>query len=138
MNYRSSAKVVSLHCDTVLSNRESTVIPNSHIAEIEIPTTASRNRAVRMKGRFLKGPISMPAISQASRLGGRALAVYLAIHHQTALTGKRIVTLPRTLLNDLGVDKDAKARAIHALEAAGLIVTDRAKGMAVRVSLAST
>ena len=78
----------------------------------------------------------MPAISQASCLGGRALAVYLAIHHQTALTGRHIVTLPRALLNDLGVDKDAKARALHLLEDAGLIGTERLKGRAARCSLA--
>jgi hypothetical protein len=137
MNLRNGANVVSLRCDTVSSNRESTVMPEPTLAEIEIPTTASRNRAARMSGRFLKGPIAMPAISQASRLGGRALAVYLAIHHQTALTGKRTVTLPRALLNDLGVDKDAKARALRSLEAAGLICTERLRGQAARVSFAN-
>jgi DNA-binding MarR family transcriptional regulator len=136
MNYRNSANVVSLRCDTVPSNRESTVMSGPIIAEVEITTTASRDRALRMSGRFLKGPIAMPAISQASRLGGRALAVYLAIHHQTALTKKHTVTLPRALLNDLGVDKDAKARALKSLEATGLICTECHRGRSVRVSLA--
>jgi DNA-binding MarR family transcriptional regulator len=80
----------------------------------------------------------MPVISQASRLGGRALAVFLAVHHQTALTGKRTVTLPKGLLADLGIDKDAKARALRSLETAGLIVAERASGMGVRISLAPT
>jgi hypothetical protein len=78
------------------------------IAEIEISTRIGHNRAARMSGRFLKGPVPMPTISQASRLGGRALAVYLAIHHQTALTGKATITLPRSLLESMGIDKDAK------------------------------
>jgi hypothetical protein len=138
MNYRHDANVVSLSCDTVSSNRESTVMPMLSVAEVEIPTQASRKRAVRMSGRFLKGPIGMSVISQASRLGGRVLAVYLAIHHQTALTGKRTVTLPRALLNDMGVDKDAKARALHALNAAGLIVIDQARGRSARISLSQT
>ena len=80
----------------------------------------------------------MPAISQASRLGGRALAVYLAIHHQTALTGHAVVTLPRGLLESLGVDKDAKARALRLLEAAAVITIDQAKGRTARISLVQT
>jgi hypothetical protein len=135
MNDRTSAKVVSLGCDTVSSNRDSTIMLMPSFAEVEIATRASRNRAQRISGRFLKGPIGMPAIAHASRLGGRALAVYLAIHHQTALTGKRTVTLPRGLLTDLGVDKDAKARALRSLEVGGLISTERLKGRAARVSL---
>jgi hypothetical protein len=105
------------------------------IAEIEISTRIGHNRAARMSGRFLKGPVPMPTISQASRLGGRALAVYLAIHHQTALTGKATITLPRSLLESMGIDKDAKARALHSLEAAAVITIDQAKGRAARVSL---
>jgi hypothetical protein len=135
MNYRNSANVVSLRCDTVSSNRESTVVSEPRIAEVEIPTVASHNRAVRISGRFLKGPIAMPLISQASRLGGRALAVYLAVHHQTVLTGKRAVTLPKGLLTDLGIDKDGKARALKSLAAAGMVQVHHQRGKSARVSL---
>jgi hypothetical protein len=105
MNRRNSASGVSLGCNTVSSITDSTMMG---IAEIEISTRIGHNRAARMSGRFLKGPVPMPTISQASRLGGRALAVYLAIHHQTALTGKATITLPRSLLESMGIDKDAK------------------------------
>ena len=133
MTYRNDTKVVSHRCDTVPSYRES----NNMIAEVEIPTTASRARSGRMIGRFLKGPIAMPDIARAARLGGRTLAVYLAVHHQTALTGKRTVSLPKGLLADLGIDKDAKARGLRALEATGLVTVERVKGRAAKVELAS-
>jgi hypothetical protein len=66
---------------------------------------------------------------------GQALALFLAIHHQTALTGKPIVTLPARLLTDLGVNRDAKARGLRALEQAGLVYVSRSKGKAARIEL---
>ena len=135
MNYRSSAKVVSLHCDTVSSNSRSTVMPESRIPEIEIPTAESRNRAVHMNGRFLKGPIPMSELWAAARLSGQALAVYLAIRHQCDLTGKATVTLPRALLEHFGIDKDAKARALKYLAGAGLVTLEQRCGRSARVTL---
>jgi hypothetical protein len=44
--------------------------------------------------------------------------VHLRAGKETALTGKRTVTLPKGLLADLRIDKDTKARAV---------VTDRAQ-----------
>jgi DNA-binding MarR family transcriptional regulator len=107
------------------------------ISEVEVRTAVSHRHKERMAGRFLKGPISMRDISEASCLGGRALAVFLAIHHQTALTGTPTVTLPKGLLADMGMDKDAKARALQALEAAGLIQVLQQRGKSARVSVAS-
>ena len=133
MNDRNNAKVVSLHCDTVSSYRES----NTMISAVEISTTASRARSSRMVGRFLKGPIGMTDISCAARLGGRTLAIFLAVHHQTALTGQRTVSLSKGLLVDLGVDKDAKARGLKALETAGLVTVQRVKGRATKIALAN-
>ena len=120
MNYRNSTNVVSHTRDTVPSNKESIGMSVGRIAEVEIRTALSHRHGERMAGRFLKGPISMQDISDASRLGGRALAVYLAIHHQTALTRKAVVTIPKGLLADMGIDKDAKARALQLLEVQGL------------------
>ena len=110
---------------------------NTSILEREVQTRASRVRANRIAGRFLKGPIPLPEIAQAARLPGRALALYLAIHHQMALTGKRVVTLPKTLLADLGVDKDSKSRGLKLLQSVGLIEVDMVKGNAARVALTS-
>lgn len=109
-------------------------MPESRTPEIEIPTAASRNRAMRMNGRFLKGPIPMGALWAAARLPGQALAVYLAIRHQCDLTGKATVTLPIALLEQFGVDKDAKSRALRSLSVAGLIRVDQQRGKSARIS----
>jgi len=110
---------------------------NTSILEREVLTRASRARANRIAGRFLKGPIPLPEIAQAAQLPGRALALFLAIHHQTALTGKRVVTLPKTLLADLGIDKDSKSRGLKLLQSAGLVELEPVKGNAARVVLTS-
>lgn len=106
-------------------------------SEREVQTRASRARANRIAGRFVKGPIPLPEIARAARLPGRALALFLAIHHQTALTGKRVVTLPKTLLADLGVDKDSKSRGLKLLQSVGLVELELVKGNAARVALTS-
>ncbi len=80
----------------------------------------------------------MREIAAAARLPGQALALFLAIHHQTALTGKPIVTLPAKLLTELGVNRDAKARGLKALERAGLVHVSQSRGKAARIQLATT
>ncbi|WP_143198241.1 hypothetical protein [Bradyrhizobium sp. AS23.2] len=71
----------------------------------------------------------------AARLPGQALAAYLAIRHQCDLTRKATVTLPRALLEHFGIDKDAKARALKSLSAAGLIQVIQHRGKSARISL---
>jgi hypothetical protein len=119
--------------DAVSSNMESPI--DVRIREVEIETAVLRRFMARHSGRFLKGPIPMGEIGLAARLPGRALALLLAVHHQTALTGKALVTLPRSLLVMLGIGKDAKARALRELEQAGLVTVERATGRAARVRL---
>jgi DNA-binding MarR family transcriptional regulator len=80
----------------------------------------------------------MREIAIAACLPGQALALFLATHHQTALTGKPIVTLPAKLLRELGVSRDAKARGLKALEQAGLVYVSRSKGKAARIELRKT
>jgi DNA-binding transcriptional ArsR family regulator len=105
------------------------------VGEIEIETGALRRARSRRRERFLKGPILMRHIGVANRLSGQALALFLAIRHRMDLTGKPVVTLPRSLLDELGVSKDAKSRGLRVLEGAGLIVVDRSKGKATRAGL---
>ncbi len=92
----------------------------------------------RRPERFLKGPIPWAPLSVAARLPGRALAVFLAVHHRTALTGNATVTLPSGLLSGLGVGRDAKSRALRALEEAGLVSVERGNGRAARITLKRT
>ena len=106
------------------------------ISETEIETNVGQRKAQRMQERFLKGPIPMRHIARAARLPGQALSVYLALQHQIALTRRQWVTVPKGLLTQLGVSRDAKARALQQLEAAVLVRVVRAKGKAARVCIA--
>jgi len=101
----------------------------------EVTTGALRGYEPRVQGRFLKGPIPLQPIARAARLPGQALAVYLAIHHRAALTRNATVTLPKGLLEQFGVSRDAKARALYALEQASLIAVERNSGKIARVRL---
>lgn len=103
--------------------------------EVFLPTDA-RLRS-RTTAPFLKGPIPLSAVALAARLPGKALAVFVAIHHRAALTGKETVTLPKSLLQDLGVSRDAKARCLRMLEHASLVSVARNKGKAATVTLLS-
>jgi hypothetical protein len=103
--------------------------------EHEVETDWSRARKTRIEGRFLKGPIPFTHLAAAARLPGHALTVLLAVYHQTALTRKDWVSLPKGLLSELGVSRDSKARALHALQEASLVSVERCKGRTARVML---
>jgi hypothetical protein len=108
---------------------------DSQLGEVEVETEASRTPARRLAERFLKGPIPLTPLAIAARLPGKALAVYLAIRYRRDLTREPAVTLPSRLLAAFEVDKDCKARALRALEGAGLITVERSDGRAARITL---
>jgi hypothetical protein len=138
---------VSLSCNTGTSYKESyknllinnniDSIPNNgeDIAAVEIQTDFLKQSRVRRTGRFLKGPIPLRDICVAAKLSGKCLALFLAIHHQVALTGKSIVTLPASLLRDLGITRSTKARCLSALEQASLVAVSRSRGKGARMRL---
>jgi DNA-binding transcriptional ArsR family regulator len=107
----------------------------SFYAEIEVETSVSRQKASRMPGRFLKGPIPMTDLWKAAKLPGHALALYLAILHQIDISGRAEVTVPSHLLRQFGIDKDAKSRALSRLSAANLICVLQQRGKSARISL---
>src|SRR5262245_2901395 len=127
---RARVKLVSRRCVSGPSNNESHSRSSAthDFAEIEVETAALRQAMQRRNARFLKGPIPMRDIAAASRLPGKALTVFLAIRHRADLTHSIAVKLPARLMGDLGVSKDAKARALRQLEAMGLITVQRKRG----------
>ena len=131
---RASATLASRQRDTGSSYKESTSGTIAGIAAIEIETGALHRAHMRRAGRFLRGPIPMNDIATAARLPGQALAVFLAVHHRQALTKTQRVNLPKGLLGELGVTKDAKARALRALEGAGLVRVERRSGRSSSIS----
>lgn len=108
---------------------------DTNVREREVETSLTRGNSVRQQGRFLRGPIPMRHIAKAAKLPGQCLSVYLAVHHRTALTRQRWVTLPRGLMDQLGVSRDAKSRALRELQGASLIRLDSSKGRSARISL---
>lgn len=141
-HHRTGANARSRPRDTGPSNKESSPsfleLSASGVAVVEVETAVLRAAKARQAGRFLRGPIRMRDIAAASKLPGRALAVFLAVHHRTALTRSSAVKLPGALLRELGVNKDAKARALHQLEAAGLLSVRRNPGRSPTIELKLT
>lgn len=133
------AQVVSHRRAPGASNIESPIeiscTDESCVGEVEVETDVLRRASQRQLERFLKGPIPLHQISTAARLPGRALAVLLAVHHRTAITGQSEVTLPSGLLSEFGVDRHAKSRALRELEGAGLLHVERSCGRGCRVRL---
>ena len=111
------------------------MIKKKPITETEIDVGYVMRKPQRLHERFLKGPIPIRNIARASKLSGQSLSVYLAVHHQTALTRKSLVTLPKGLLMQLGVSRDAKSRALKQLHNAGLVRLENHTGRAARVAL---
>ena len=104
--------------------------------EVEVETIWLREQRCRRASRFLKGPIPLALLQEAARLPGRALVLYLAIWHRADLRRSPEVSLPTDYLAGWGIDKDAKRRAITALERAGLVrVLDRGPGRSRKVAL---
>jgi hypothetical protein len=108
------------------------------INEVEVETKWVRQANARQRGRsapFIRGPIPLDALGAAARLSLQAGWLLLLIHHQMALSGRRVVTLPNRLLAKFGMNRWAKARGIKQLEAAGFIQVERAKGCLDRIRL---
>jgi hypothetical protein len=122
---------------SIYSNRYNTSNQDD-IKETEVETDLVRQSKIRRGERFLKGPIPLRHIATAACLPGQALPLFLAVHHQTALTGKPVVTLPARLLADLGISRGAKSRGLQVLEKAGLVTVARSRGRAARIQLRQT
>ena len=105
------------------------------LTSTEVAQLRGSSRRRRRKGVFVGGPFPWPQFKLAVQLPGRALAVWQLVHHQVRMTHKEEVTLPKGLLADCGIDRDANRRALAALEQVGLISVVRNKGRSVRVSL---
>ena len=103
------------------------ILPDDDIADADIETTEvivpglMRTHAPLRAGRFLRGPIPWGDLSKAAAVGGKALALFVVIHHQCALRRSRTVKLPSSLLAELCIGRKAAANALDRLESVGLI-----------------
>ena len=103
--------------------------------ERPVPGSVAQRLRGKRQQRFLRGPIPWPWLEAAARLPGKALPVALALRYRAGLERKDSVTLPAGLLTAMGVDRFAKARALAALERAGLIKVERRPGRGPVVTL---
>ncbi len=87
--------------------------------------TRKGRRASSIRGKFIAGPIDVSWVVQASRLGVKALLVGLALWHLKKLRQADTFTVSNLMLQEWGVQPDAKGRALRALERAGLIRVER-------------
>jgi hypothetical protein len=87
---------------------------------------------------FIRGPFPLSEVRVVGKLPGKALLVWLLIHHRVRMTRQPEITLPSGLLASVGVDPRAKARALIALEHAGLVRVRQSPGMTARISLTRT
>src|SRR3954451_18076229 len=88
-----------------------------------------RARATRREAQFIKGPLPLGWIATAAKAGHpQALPVLLALKYKADTLRQPWVKPPAAVLRLLGVDKDARSRAIAALERAGLLQVQRRRG----------
>ncbi len=91
--------------------------------------SAETRRRSRQRSTFVKGPLPMGWIGAAVRCGdARALPVLLALKAKADAGRETWVKPPATALQDLGIGRMARSRAITALEHAGLVEVSRRCG----------
>jgi hypothetical protein len=101
------------------------------IGETQILRPAKRKRHNHP---FLKGPIPLLWLETAAKLPGKCLHVGLALWYLAGVQKSNAVALGNARLQKLGVDRDAKARCLKALQEAGLITVDQQPGRNPRVT----
>jgi DNA-binding transcriptional ArsR family regulator len=88
-----------------------------------------RARAARREAQFIKGPLPLGWVATAAKAGHPlALPVLLALKYKADTVRQPWVKPPAAVLRLLGVDKDARSRALAALERAGLVEVQRRRG----------
>jgi hypothetical protein len=95
-----------------------------------------RRTATPLGGYYLRGPVPLAWLSAAARLPGSALAVGIALWYLAGLRRTRQdLALSSERLQEFGVSRHAKDRALRHLAEAGLVEVARKKGRSPRVTL---
>lgn len=85
--------------------------------------------------KFIKGPLSFVWLSEARQLGVTALWVGLGLWFLRGLRRSNSFIVSNLMMQEWGVQPDAKARALRALEKAGLITVERRGKRSPQVTL---
>jgi hypothetical protein len=103
-------------------------------------TAETQQRLARHRGkireRYIKGPIPLAWLGEASNLPGKAFHVGLLLWFVAGL-GKTIqgLTLSGDLLSRFGVSSSAYLRALEKLEQAGLVSVSQGRGRRKRITI---
>lgn len=87
-----------------------------------------RSHFARVRGKFLKGPISLNWLSTAAHLPGKTLHVGLALWFLVGLKRSGTVKLGSSTLKLFGIDRKAGYSALRRLEDARLVNVSRGIG----------
>jgi DNA-binding transcriptional ArsR family regulator len=88
-----------------------------------------------IRDRFVAGPVEVSWVCRASRLGVKALLVGLALWYLRGLRRSNSFNVSNLMMQEWGVQPDAKARALRKLEKARLITVKREGKRSPRVTL---
>jgi hypothetical protein len=92
-------------------------------------------QASPIRGKFIAGPIDASWVKEASRLGVKALLVGMALWHLKGLRRSHSFIVSNVMMLEWDVQPDAEARALRALERAGLIRVERRGKRSPQVTL---
>lgn len=99
-------------------------LDNAFTAHIAKGSRRKRKMVARVDGLFLRGPIPMDWLHDASRLGVSALWVGCVLWHLSGVKKSVTFLVSNLHLHRWGVDRFAKSRALKALSNAGLITIE--------------
>jgi DNA-binding transcriptional ArsR family regulator len=88
-----------------------------------------------LQDKFIKGPISITWLIQASKLGVTPLLLGLVLWYLIGLRKANTVLLSNVTCRECGIEQDAKRRALLKLEKAGLVAVERSAKKSPKVTL---
>jgi DNA-binding transcriptional ArsR family regulator len=119
------------------SSRASWDPSNLVLRDVAYPHVAKQKgrRASSVRGKFIAGPIDVVWLSQARKLGVSALWIGLGLWFLRGLRKSDSFIVSNLIMQEWGVQPDAKSRALGKLEKAGLITIERRDKRSPRVTL---
>ncbi len=88
-----------------------------------------------IQGRFLKGPVPLAWLIKASCLPGKTLEVAIVLWFLSGVKKTTTIALPNKIMDEFGIDRHAKRRALLAMEQARLIAVSQKTGRSPVVTI---
>jgi hypothetical protein len=136
ISYRVSNIITVTHIEKMKATPTNEIV-QSPLSDILAAARKPDGKVPRHKGgeRFIKGPIPWDWIAKAANISGGALKVSLAIWQLAGMRKSRKVKLSNHILEELGVSRNTKYRALSDLKNAGLISVSHKAGSSPEIEL---